>query len=75
MSQSSKAFQENPPWIAELFYEYKDSVTKGAPHSPLRRPHQYGYPCVCMRHRGLLIAHTSQESSNRDKPDWESKQS
>ena len=26
-------------------------------------------------HRGLLIVHTSQESSNRDKPDWESKQS
>jgi hypothetical protein len=24
-----------------------------------------------MHHRGLLIAHTSQESSNRDKPDWE----
>ena len=32
------------------------------------------YPCLFMDHRGLPIIHTSQESSNRDKPDWESKQ-
>ena len=35
--------------------------------------HTSGHPCLFIDHRGLLIIHTSQESSNRDKPDWEGK--
>ena len=51
------------------------SITDTSQSNRGTRGHHDPYPCVCMRHRGLLIAHTSQESSNRDKPDWESKQS
>ena len=43
--------------------------------NPRIQGHNIPYPCLFIDHRGLLIIHTSQESSNRDKPDWESKQS
>ena len=53
--------------IQELRLVVKTQLFDGAVVASSLPPHQ--------PHRGLLIVHTSQESSNRDKPDWESKQS
>ena len=56
-----------PMEIQELHLVVKTQLFDGAVVASSLPPYQ--------PHRGLLIVHTSQESSNRDKPDWESKQS